>query len=80
MGSVSVSSCIIMFYVHPAAVLNVAFVNSGRGCKRPPCSGFQTRQSVTGITNSCANGVETSRPCIGARFTVFGQSGHADLV
>ena len=33
MGSVSVSSCIIILYVcvHPAAVLNAAFV---RGCKR----------------------------------------------
>ena len=39
MGSVSISSCICCMFVssvHPAAVLNAAFLNAGRGCKRRP--------------------------------------------
>ena len=37
MGSVSVSSCICCMFVswvHPATVLNAAFANAGRGCKK----------------------------------------------
>ena len=51
MGSVSVSSCIIMLYVcvHPAAVLNAAFVIAGRGYKRPPCRRGSRQDSLQAV-------------------------------
>ena len=77
MGSVSVSSCIIMFYVcvHPAAVLNAALVNAGRGCKRPPCRVGYKQDSLQAVELSLRSQAAVQMvskhptPALGARFS-----------
>ena len=73
----------LVSYVHPVAAINAAFcmtcslLNAGRGCKRRPYGRVSKRHSLQSVDLS--QRLQTAvHPEMGARFTVYGQAGHAD--